>query len=269
LEIQQGNRQHAGRWRRDRLQFLTALGIEAAIIALAAFTYVLVRELTEGSPERAVANARALLELEQRLGIDHERSLVALAVEHDWLRTFANWIYIWGHWPVIIGVSAWLYVHHRPRYVWLRNGIIVSGMIGFAFFALVPMAPPRLSGLGYVDTITTWSNSYRVMQPPAYANLYAAMPSLHFGWDLLVGIALFTSTTVLALRVFALAMPTLMGFAVVVTANHWVLDVVVGLAVVTAGVAIAELVGSRRRRADCRRTMRDPAQRRGAVPDRG
>lgn len=240
--------------------------MESLIIAIGAITYVVVREWTEGSPERAMHNARQLLAFEQRVGIDHERTLVGLALDNAWLRTMVNWIYIWGHWPVIIGVSAWLFVHDRGRYVWLRNSMFASGMIGFAFFALVPMAPPRLSGLGYVDTITTWSSSYRVMQPPDYANLYAAMPSLHFGWDLLVGIALFTSTSVLGVRVFACVMPSLMAFAVVTTANHWVLDVLVGLCVVTAGVAVTELLaaGSRKRdrsmhREAVRETVREPA----------
>lgn len=233
---------------RRRRAFAWTVVMEMLIIAIGVTIYVFVRELTEGSPERAVENARRLLAFEDRIGLDHERTLVALALDHDWLRTIANWIYIWGHWPVIISVAAWLFAHDHDRYLWLRNSMFASGMIGFAFFALVPMAPPRLSNMGYVDTITTWSNSYRVMQPPDYANLYAAMPSLHFGWDLLVGIALFTSTSLLALRVFACVMPTLMAFAVIATANHWLLDVVVGLCVVTAGVVIAELIASRRNR---------------------
>ena len=234
--------------RRDRRAFALLVAAEAVIIAIGAFTYVFVRELTEGSPERAIANAHQLLAFEQRLGIDHERTLVGLSLAHDGLRTFVNWIYIWGHWPVILGVASWLFVHDHGRYVWLRNAIFASGMLGFAFFALVPMAPPRLSGLGYADTITLYSSSYRVMQPPDYANLYAAMPSLHFGWDLLVGIALFASTSILGLRVFAVVMPSLMGFAVIATANHWVLDVLVGLGVVTAGVAVSEAVAALTRR---------------------
>jgi hypothetical protein len=250
----------------QRHAFAWTVAMELLIIAVGAFTYVFVRELTEGSPERAMHNAHQLLAFEQRIGIDHEHTLVALALDNAWLRTMVNWIYIWGHWPVILGVSAWLFVHNHDRYVWLRNSMFASGMIGFAFFALVPMAPPRLSGMGYVDTITTWSSSYRVMQPPDYANLYAAMPSLHFGWDLLVGVALFTSTKVLGVRIFACVMPTLMAFAVVTTANHWVLDVFVGLCVVTAGVVVAELVAagtrSRRRarhREAIRKTVREPA----------
>lgn len=224
---------------------LRALTIELLVIGLGALIYIVVRKLTEGSPERAVHNARRLLDVEQQLGIDHERAIVGLAVAHEHLRTLVNWVYIWGHWPVIITVAAWLFVNRRHQYRWLRNAMFASGMIGFAFFALVPMAPPRLAGLGYTDTITVWSSSYRVLQPPGYANLYAAMPSLHFGWDLLVGLALFTSTSILAVRVFAAAMPTMMGFSVVATANHWILDVLVGLCVVTAAVALAELVAAR------------------------
>ncbi|MCB0877685.1 MAG: phosphatase PAP2 family protein [Thermoleophilia bacterium] len=229
----------------SRRRFLRMLVIELGIVALGAFTYVFVRDLTQGSPERAVQNAYRLLHVEQLLGIDEERSLVDFTVARPWLRDVANWIYIWGHWPVIIAVATWLFIHHRERYRWLRNAVFASGMIGFLFFALLPMAPPRLTGMGYVDTITVWSSSYRVLQPPSHANLYAATPSLHFGWDLLVGVALFASTSLLVVRILALVMPTLMAFAVIATANHWVLDVVVGLCVVTVGVAVSELIASR------------------------
>jgi hypothetical protein len=245
----------------ERRAFHVALAIELAIVAIGAAIYVIVRELTEGSPARAIDNARALYGIEQRLGIDQEFTLHSLVLRHVWLRDLVNWVYIWGHWPVIICVASWLYVHRRERYRWLRNGMFASGLIGFAFFFLVPMAPPRLSGLGYTDTITTWSSSYRVLQPPSYANLYAAMPSLHFGWDLLVGVALFLSTSILAVRILALLMPTLMGFSVIATANHWVLDVIVGLLVVTAGVALCEAgsqVKQRRRRARAR--SREPVR---------
>jgi hypothetical protein len=231
----------------QRRAFHVALALEAAIVLLGAFIYIGVRDLTRAAPERAIENARRLHLIEQGMGIDGEHVLNRFVIQHDWLRDLANWIYIWGHWPVIISVAAWLYVHNRGRYVWLRNAMFASGMIGFAFFAFVPMAPPRLAGLGYVDTVTIWSSSYRVLQPPNHANIYAAMPSLHFGWDLLVGTALFLSTSILVVRIAALLMPTLMAFAVVATANHWILDVVVGLCVVIAGVAASETLGVVRR----------------------
>jgi hypothetical protein len=59
--------------------------------------------------------------------------------------------------------------------------------MGLCVYTTYPVAPPRLAGMGFVDTITEQSSSYRVLQPPAFVNQYAAMPSLHVGWDLLVG----------------------------------------------------------------------------------
>ena len=90
-----------------------------------------------------------------------------------------------------------------------------------------------------VDTVTEQSEAYRVLQPPAFVNQYAAMPSLHSGWDLLMGMAIVSAASTLALRVVGFAMPVLMAFAVVATANHYIVDVV-------AGVALA-LVRTRRR----------------------
>jgi membrane-associated phospholipid phosphatase len=220
--------------------FLVKLGRELAIVFAAALVYVVVRKMTEGSPERGVANARDLLRLEGTLGLRHEHQLQQLTLDHEYVRTFANWVYIWGHWPVIITVCIGLYMTHHANYVRMRNAIIVSGLIGFAFFALTPMAPPRLTPFGYVDTVTVWSDSYRVLQPPHYMNLYAAMPSLHFGWDLLVGLTLFLSVRNPLLRLFGLLMPMAMAFAVVATGNHWILDVIAGFIVVAVGAAITE-----------------------------
>ena len=68
-----------------------------------------------------------------------------------------------------------------------------------------------------------------LLQPPAFVNQYAAMPSLHVGWDLLAGVAIFTSTTIVAVRVLACLMPVLMVWAVIATGNHYLLDVVAGI----------------------------------------
>jgi membrane-associated phospholipid phosphatase len=157
-------------------------------------------------------------------------------------------MYIWGHWPVIAVCAVALFCLRRERYRMLRNAILVSGAIGFLFFALLPTAPPRLADVGLVDTIVERSSSYRALQPPSVTNQYAAMPSLHFGWNLLVGVVLFGSTRSRAVRAFALLMPAAMGFSVVATANHWVIDVVAGALVVIVGLLAARLLQATRRR---------------------
>jgi membrane-associated phospholipid phosphatase len=91
--------------------------------------------------------------------------------------------------------------------------------------------------LEVVDTITERSTSYRTLQPPGLINKYAALPSLHFGWNLLVGIVLWRVTRSRAIRAFAVVMPVAMAFAVVATGNHYVVDVLAGGVVALAGLA--------------------------------
>ena len=148
--------------------------------------------------------------------------------------TLANWVYIYGHWPVIIMTLAWLFVRAPAEYL-LRNAMFISGAIGLVIFVLFPVAPPRLGVLEIVDTVTQRSNSYRTLQPPGLINRYAAMPSLHFGWNLLVGDhGLARVAPAGGCAPCAVVMVAAMGLAVVVTANHYVVDV----------------AGRRRRRAD-------------------
>jgi hypothetical protein len=219
----------------------TALGVarELAIVGLAAAAYVGVRAVTESSVTRAVGNGEAIDRAERSLGIAWEGAAQSLIIGSNSLVALANWVYIWGHWPVIIAAAVTLYLRRPAYYRVLRNAVICSGLIGFLFFYAMPTAPPRLAGLGLDDTVLEQSHAYRTLQPPSLTNQYAAMPSLHFGWNLLVGIVLFAAFTTLAVRVFAVAMPMAMAFAVVATANHFVLDVVAGMLVACVGLAVA------------------------------
>lgn len=221
---------------------------QAGLVALGVFVYFRVRGLTEGSADAAQEHARDVIAFEARLGIDIESSLQSWVAPSEGLRTFANWIYIWGHWPVIIVTMVWLAWHHRPHFYRLRDAMMISGALGMAIFVSYPLAPPRLAGLGLVDTVTENSRAYRVLQPPAFTNQYAAMPSLHSGWDLLVGMAIVAAATTLALRVIGFAMPVLMAFAVVATANHYLVDVVAGVSLVLVGHLAALALERRRRR---------------------
>jgi membrane-associated phospholipid phosphatase len=221
---------------------------EAALVLFLILTYFGVRGLTEARIERAFANADVVMRLERTLGVAWEAQLQSLIVGHQSLVTLVNWIYIYGHWPVILTCAAVLYVRRRRHYLLLRDAMIVSALIGFAFFAFLPVAPPRLADATLVDTVTRYSEGYRTLQPPGLTNQYAAVPSLHVGWNLLVAIALFLATRRLVVRAFAVAMPFAMAFAAVATANHFIIDVVAGTAVVL--VALALSIGLRARTLD-------------------
>ena len=124
--------------------------------------------------------------------------------------------------------------------------MLLSGAVGVVCFVLLPTAPPRLANPEFLDTIVERTNAYRVMQPPALTNQYAAIPSLHFGWNLLMGIALVRETRHPLLRALGWAMPVPMAFATIATANHYVLDVLVGGALVVAALIAIEALGRRR-----------------------
>jgi len=220
-------------------RFLLGVATQFALVFAAALAYFGVRGLTEGSEASAVSHARSLLGLERWLGVDIEAGVQSLVLDHRAIVTAANWMYIWGHWPVITITLVWLYRKHRGDYFLLRNAMFISGAIGLVIFASLPVAPPRLLPGGYVDTVTELSTSYRVLQPPALINEFAAVPSLHVGWNLLVGLMIFKASKSKLAKLFAVAGPLFMATAVVLTANHYVVDVVVGMIVALTGLAIA------------------------------
>ena len=230
----------------SRAALARTIATDVAVVAGGVATYFGVRGLTAGDAEVAVDHAEDVLALEKELGLDVEAGVQDFLVDVEPLTTLANWVYIWGHWPVIAVVLLWLALRDRTVFLRLRNAMIASGLMGLCVYTTYPVAPPRLAGLGFVDTITEQSSSYRVLQPPAFVNQYAAMPSLHVGWDLLVGLALVAAAGSVALRTIGRLMPVVMGAATVLTANHYVLDVLAGAAFGLAGWAVALWLERRR-----------------------
>jgi hypothetical protein len=230
----------------QRLAAARDLAAQVLVVAGAALLYFAIRGITEGSEEIAVRNAETLMRLESRLGLAVESTAQALILDLHSLVTAANWVYIWGHWPVIIAVLVWLYACHRERYQLLLRAMLISGGIGLIIFAAYPVAPPRLMpDGGFVDTVTELSRSYRVLQPPALVNKFAALPSLHVGWNLLVGIVVFGVVRNWIMRGVAVLLPALMTAAVVFTGNHYVIDALLGSAVAGAGLAASSRMAGR------------------------
>jgi hypothetical protein len=233
------------------------MAVQLALVSGAVAAYFGVRGLTEGDPDSARRNASRVIDVERALGLDLERRLQDAFTSADWSTDLVNWVYIWAHWPILIGTLIWLGWLKRHAYLQLRNAMIVSGVIGLVIFATFPVTPPRLTDLGFLDTVTVRSDSYRVLQPPAFVNRYAAMPSLHFGWNLLVGVEWYRVGRSAVSRAAAIVMPAAMAVAVVATANHWVLDVVVGGALALLGLLVAG------------RSWRSPGEDAAATPEGG
>ena len=212
---------------------------QVAVVAAFVVVYFGVRGRTAGDADQARRNALRVMRWEQLLGLDVEHAVQAPLRGSPALTTVVNWVYVWGHWPVIVATLWWLLARHPATFAVTRDALLLSGALGMLAFALFPVMPPRLADLGLVDTVTQHSQSYRVLQPSAFVNPYAAMPSLHMGWDLLVGIALVAAAGRFWVRVLGVLLPSAMGWAVVASANHYVLDAVVGAVLVLACRALA------------------------------
>jgi hypothetical protein len=220
---------------------------EVLLMVPVVLLYFLARGAAAAQPDVAVAHAERLIALERTLGIFHERALQHLVLGSVAVIDLADWTYVFGHWPVITAVFTWLALKHPDRLSRYRNAIIVSGAIGILIFLTYPVAPPRLmEGYGFVDTILLRSRAYRVLQPAAMTDLYASVPSLHVGWNLVMGIALVRESSHAIVRAFGIMMPLVMATAVVLTANHYFLDVVIGVALVVASLRTADWLADRR-----------------------
>lgn len=212
-------------------------------IALGAYgLYSLVRGLFGGSLIEARENAAGLIDLEQRLGIFVERDIQRFFVDHHLGMAFWNLFYPASQ-VVVLPLTLFLvYRYRRSAYPFIRNLAILSWCGGLVWYALQPMAPPRLAGVA-TDTVT--NQTFVDLQHPllqAFYNPVAAMPSLHVGMAPVVAWALWRLTPYRSTRILGLAYPLLVATAIVVTGNHYLLDIAGGLAVVLPAAALARFL---------------------------
>lgn len=222
-------------WRPGKKDFA-----ELLLIASALPLYYLVRGSAHERVGDAIVRSVQLIHLERRLGIFWEADLQQQVLSFDWLVWLLNAIYLYGHLPLILLLALWLYFWHRPQYLLMRNAFLISGAIGLIVYLLFPVAPPRfLPAWGFVDTVFNEYNAGRPLTPSFFTNEYAAVPSLHFGWNLLLGAGVWMASRHFALRSFALLMPPVMFFTIILTGNHYFLDAAAGFLAVALGMAIA------------------------------
>ena len=226
---------------------------DAAELALIIGTlplYYLVRGITNHGTHvnEAVARGVHIIHIEQSLHIFWEARMQGWILSSSFLTTFFNGFYLYGHLPIIGSLAIWMYFWHRPQYLMMRNAFLLSGAIALIFFVNWPTAPPRMLGdfgyhFGFVDTILDQYHTGRPDTPSWFVNEYAAFPSMHIGWNMLVGISIWLATKNWFMRAFAVIMPVLMAMTIILTANHYFLDVIGGVTVMLVGLGIA--VGGR------------------------
>jgi hypothetical protein len=203
--------------------------------------YFIVRGLVVDRADEAMANANDIIDLERSLGIFWEPRLQELIIDNRALVQLMNAVYFWLDFPLIVAVGLLLYFTRRHEYTVARDAMLLSGAISLVIYNLYPVMPPRLlPGGEFVGTIEQYSDlSYQASSTAAFVNPYAAVPSLHFGWAVILGGVVFITYRNPIVRALAVALPWSQLAAIVFTANHFIVDAFAGLAVCLAGTVLA------------------------------
>jgi hypothetical protein len=211
---------------------------EIGIVLFGALVYFGMRLVVEGDQATAIRNAERIIELEQRWGIDIERSAQDLVLENPVLRVLGNLSYVWLHWPLLIAALFVVYRRDRVVYLRLRRALLASGAVGLLAFWLVPTAPPRFMP-GFEGTVSDAARRHYLNYPLDWANPYASFPSFHVGWTLIACLAVAATLPSVRARVVAMVPAVLVALAVVTTGNHYVIDAVVGVVIAVSAYVVA------------------------------
>jgi 4-amino-4-deoxy-L-arabinose transferase-like glycosyltransferase len=208
------------------------IACELALWALVYPLYLAIRSWSIGAPGQAIADAWRVIRLERALGAFHEAALQrAVSGADDVFSVY----YMLGFGPLTVAVLVWLGLRRRDLYRRLRTLLLVSLAIATIGYVLYPTAPPRLvPGLGIDDTVGLSSGHDGGSFLGIRFDPYAAMPSMHVGWGLLLAVVCFRAVPSGWLRAGLAVHPALMAFAVTATGNHYFAD--------SAGGAVAALL---------------------------
>jgi hypothetical protein len=209
-----------------------------AELATAAGLYA-VYELVRGFGSTSLAAARAhtadIVALEQSLGVFGERGVQRAVDTLPGVPALLGFAYMTLHLGATAAMLIWVHRSHRAQFALVRSSIVIATAISLVIYVLYPAAPPRLAGIGFADTVTEKSGIN--LSSDSLGSLYnpfAAVPSLHFGYALLVGAAVYALARRRWVRWIGAAYPPAMLFIIVATGNHFLFDAAAGGIVVTA-----------------------------------
>ncbi len=220
-----------------------------ALLGLAYLAYTIVRGLVEGRANAAFQHARDVINLERTLHLFVEPSIQAWAMSSHLLMTLASWTYLNAQTSVTLGALAYLYVVHNRSFYFVRNMFLIAMVLALAAYYVFPTAPPRfLPEWGFIDSVSDFTRVHAstssltgsagsTLNPSKLVNLYAAVPSMHVAFALMIAWPLASLSKWRLVRVLWMLYPLLITFVIIVTANHFISDAILGA--VTAGVSAA------------------------------
>jgi hypothetical protein len=222
--------------RRQRLR------VELALVVALYVVYDTSRGVVATGKSVAVAHAHVIYGLERSLHLDPEHAVQHLAGQVPALLVVFGVTYSTLHLLGTGAVLLWLYRAHPGGYVRLRLAVLATSAVALVGFVVWPTAPPRLAGVGIADTISRAGLDLDSRPLTLLYNPYAAFPSLHVAYAALAGFAVWRWARSRPVRAAGAAYPVWVALEVLATGNHFLLDVVAGVAVAGAGLVAARMV---------------------------
>jgi len=212
---------------------------QVSLFLAAYFAYRLVRGLVEGRATAAFQHARELISIERTLHLFVEPSVQAWASGSHFVMVSASWLYVNAQGSVTIAALLYLYLRHNRNFYFVRNMFMIAMAIALVGYIVFPTAPPRfMPEWGFIDTVSdvTPVNLYHPSASmSALFNPYAAVPSMHVAFALMISWPLARLARRSVVRILWVLYPFLMTFVIVVTANHFIADALLGA--LTAGAS--------------------------------
>lgn len=212
--------------------------VEAMLLAGLYLGGELVRGIARGGEPSAEANAATVVRLERRLHLFDEVTIQHAARHVAGLPTLLGYAYVSLHLAGTVAVLVWVYRRRRDAYARLRNTLALAGGLAIVGYAVFPTAPPRLAGVGIEDTVSrsTTVDLHSTLVSGLY-NPYAAVPSVHIVFSLIVGVSVVRLARSPLWRLAGVLYPVFVLFMIVATGNHFFFDAAAGAAV--AAIALA------------------------------
>jgi hypothetical protein len=211
---------------------------QIAIVVAGVELYEMARHMMEPDWPAAYDNAHRVVSWERFMNIAWEHSLQRAFLGVPDLVKAMNVFYFVGHFVLTSLFFFWLYHTNRDGFRRFRDGFLAATAIALVIHWRFPTAPPRLVA-GYVDTLRRFSDiDIGSATSSSFSNPVAAVPSLHAGWALGVGIGLVVFARPLIWKLIGVAYPIAVLLTIVVTGNHYVFDALIGYAVMGAGFLV-------------------------------
>jgi PAP2 superfamily len=222
-----------------------SLWAEAAAVLVLYGLYELARGLVVGNASEAEHHALRLVAIERSVHLFLEANVQRAAHALPGLMGVLGLAYLTLHLAVTGGVLLWLHQRRPDAFAFVRTTLLLASGLALVGFLLYPAAPPRLAGIGIADTVSNGNIDLNRGLVSSLYNPYAAMPSMHIGYALIVAASLLRYGRSRLVRLFGVLYPPIVLLVVVSTGNHFFLDAAAGALVAALATLMAGLITRR------------------------